>query len=54
MDVTARYMRQVQASMAMTNAPICLFVSYTSETVFLCKKNEEYFDHLINQVLKHL
>ena len=54
MDVPVRYIPQVQASMAVTNAPISLFVSYTSETttVFLCKKNEEYFDNLINQVQK--
>lgn len=39
-EVPVRYIPQIQASMAVSNAPISLFVSYTSETtsVFVCKK----------------
>lgn len=52
MEVPVRYIPQIQASMAVSNAPISLFVSYTSETtsVFVCKKNEEYFDDLMHHI----
>ena len=51
-EVPLGYIPQIQSGMAVTNSPSSLFVSYNklSTSVFICKRDELYFDNLIGHI----